>query len=302
MPGLSTTSEALVLNGVGGNPAASWPTSLWIGLHTAVGIDSGSGFTEVTGGSYARVQIAGQLTISATQGALGTTLTFASVPSWVVPGMVVVNRTRADIPTNTTVVSTTSTTVVLSASTVTTVATSGDVIQFSIFHPPATGEPSSITSSAPVTFPQATAGWGTVIAWGIFDAASAGTQWFWDYLGNYDWLPVYITNANPAVWTVKAHGYFQGDSFIYSNELINGQGLPTFSAGNFVVSGIVGGVSPTLTVNTVLGTDTFSALNSATGIATTSSGTGMVRKIIPQIVAITAQPVFAANQFTILGG
>lgn len=300
MPGLSDTSAAAVLNGLSGQPATAWPTSLWLALDTVVGIDAGTGFTEVTGGSYARVQIAGPLSISSTQGALGTTLTFTSVPAWVQPGMSVTNKTRADIPANTTVVSTTATTVVISNATTGTVATSGDVIQFSAFPAPVAGEPQTITNGSAITFPQATAGWGTAVGWRIMDNSSGGNLWAWDYLGSFAWKTCYITSANPAVFTVRGHGMAAGDNFIYSNEVTGS--LPTFSAGGFSVSGDgAQGVSPLLTVSASTGADTLTALNSATTIATTSTGDGLIRKVVPQLIPINSVFSFGAGNFTLVG-
>ena len=37
----------------------------------------------------------------------------------------------------------------------------------------------SVTQSGAVTFPQATANWGTVVSWGIFTASTAGTLLYW---------------------------------------------------------------------------------------------------------------------------
>ena len=36
------------------------------------------------------------------------------------------------------------------------------------------GDPSYITNAAVVEYPTATAGWGTVVAWGVYDAATGG--------------------------------------------------------------------------------------------------------------------------------
>lgn len=41
------------------------------------------------------------------------------------------------------------------------------------------GAPSSIDNGVAVTFPQATANWGTIASWGYFDALSAGNLGFW---------------------------------------------------------------------------------------------------------------------------
>lgn len=42
-----------------------------------------------------------------------------------------------------------------------------------------TGSPAATSNAAQVAFPQATADWGTVVAFGIFDAASAGNLLEW---------------------------------------------------------------------------------------------------------------------------
>lgn len=300
MPGLGDITATALLNGLSSQPATAWPTAMYLGLFTAIGTDAGSGFTEVSGNAYARVQISGTVAIGTTQGGLGTTLTFSAVPSWVQPGMSVTNLTRADIPANTTVVSTTLTTVIISNATVSHVATISDNIAFSAFVPPAGGEPQTITTGSAITFPQATGDWGTVVAWGIFDASSSGNLWAWDYIGNYPWLPCYITSAAPAVWTVKGHGYFAADNFVYSNEVAGT--LMSFSTGTFTLTGDGStGVSPLLTVDVSPATDTFNAKNSSTSIATSSSGSGMVRKVIGQDVPNNAVVSITAGTLTLLG-
>jgi hypothetical protein len=42
--------------------------------------------------------------------------------------------------------------------------------------------------------PQATASWGTVIAFALYDASS-GNLLLWDYLGNFAWLPATVSSA-----------------------------------------------------------------------------------------------------------
>lgn len=42
------------------------------------------------------------------------------------------------------------------------------------FAAPVSGDPSSMTNAAAIEFPTATAGWGTVVAWGVYDAATGG--------------------------------------------------------------------------------------------------------------------------------
>jgi hypothetical protein len=299
MPGLSDKSAAVLLNGLSSQPAAAWPASMFLALFTGTGKDDGTGFTEVSAAGYARVQISGSLSISAGQGAPGTTLTFSSVPAWVQPGMSITDTTHAYIPANTTVVSTTPTTIVISASSTVAVATSDNIV-LSAFTPPTTGEPSVLTNGSVVSFPQSGASWGNVLALGIYDASSAGNLWAWDYLGNYPWLPLYVTSANPAVWTVKGHNYFAGDSVVYSNEY--GGTLMTMSAGSFSLTGDGGvtGVSPILTINASPATDTFNASNGVTTIATSTSGSGSVRKLIQQAVPINAVVSFTASTLTLL--
>ena len=46
----------------------------------------------------------------------------------------------------------------------------------------AAGAPSTIQSLVDITFPEATASWGTVVAWGYFTALSAGTLLFFGAL------------------------------------------------------------------------------------------------------------------------
>lgn len=42
------------------------------------------------------------------------------------------------------------------------------------FAEPVSGDPSSMANAVGIEFPTATAGWGTVVAWGVYDAATGG--------------------------------------------------------------------------------------------------------------------------------
>ena len=42
------------------------------------------------------------------------------------------------------------------------------------FNAPVGGDPSYITNAAAIEYPTATAGWGTVVAWGVYDTATGG--------------------------------------------------------------------------------------------------------------------------------
>ena len=50
----------------------------------------------------------------------------------------------------------------------------------------------------------ATAAWGTVVAWGLFDALTSGDNLWWDWLGNYKWIPFTMTAASPGVVTTDS--------------------------------------------------------------------------------------------------
>lgn len=132
----------------------------------------------------------------------------------------------------------------------------------------------TISNSSAVAFPPSTASWGTVQAWALFDGNSANANMlWWDWLGAYPWLPFYAVsgagNAN-GVFDVAAHGYSNGDQVVLTAEF--GGTLPTSASD----------LSVPLTVAGVAG-DTFNL-----GVITSSSGSGMVRKIAPQPVAASS--------------
>jgi hypothetical protein len=132
--------------------------------------------------------------------------------------------------------------------------------------------PSLISNVNTISFPASTgAGWGTVIAFGLYDASTSGNLLFWDYLGPFNWLPTTVSLASPGVLTSKAHGYSASDTFVFTTEY--GGTSPTFSQGNF--TGL-------LTVGPTPATDTFTALTGATAVNTSSTGDGMVRKVTQQ--------------------
>ena len=134
--------------------------------------------------------------------------------------------------------------------------------------------PASTSNAQSISFAQATGSWGTVVAWGLFDAATVGNLLFWDWLGNFNWLPFSASNGSPSVLTSPAHGYSNGDSVVVTAEY--GGTLPT-------------GMSVSTTPATVAGasTDTFNI-----GINTTSTGNGSVRKVTQQPIAINVTPTF----------
>lgn len=214
MTGFSDYTAQNGLNYIVGKTAVPTLPTVSVALFTVVGTDVGTGFTEVTGGSYARVA-----TVGATWNAASGT------------------------------------------------------------------SPSSITNAAALTFPTATANWGTVIAFGLYDASA--NLLAWDYLGNFSWLPATVSLASPGILTVKAHGYSAADPVIFSTEY--GGTAPSFSASNF--TGVLNVVSPA--------TDSFSVTNSATAVNTSSTGSGMVRKIVQQSIPSGVQASFAIGALTV---
>lgn len=295
MTGFSDYSADAALNWAGGAVAMPALPAVWLALFTAVGTDAGTGFTEVSGGSYARVQVAGNVTTNATTANGNNTLHFASTPSWVQPGMYIYDITAPSvIPAATTVVSVTGTTVVMSANATGAGVGSGDTIRFSAFAPASGTAPSSMANNSIITFPTATANWGTVIAFGLYDASTSGNLLVWDFLGNFQWLPFESTNVgagNGPVFTVKGNAYSNGDPIVFTAEY--GGTLPTLTAGTIT------GYTPNFVANQA--TDSFTAQQTSGGSAVLSSstGSGMVRKIVQQSIPNGVTSSFQASSLTV---
>lgn len=284
MPGLSDYSSKAFNNWVGGAAAVPALASRYLALFTTAPADDGTGGTEVTGGSYARVQVAGAVSTNGTTASGNPTLNFAAVPAWVTVGMYVYDLTAPTvIPAATTVISKTGTTVVMSANATGAGVGSGDSIVFSAFAPataasgaePAT-TPGNITNNSIITFPQATADWGTAEAFGLYDASTSGNLVAFDYLGNYSWLPFTCTSASPGVLTSPAHGYANTDKVVVTAKY--GGVLPA-TGGTWAGAKTVASVA----------TDTFTA-----GVNTTGTGDGSVRKITQQSIPNNITASFAA--------
>jgi hypothetical protein len=290
MTGLTDYTANNLLNWLTGGVAQPALPSVWIALYTAVGIDAGTGFTEVTGGSYTRVQVAGTAVTNGTTAAGNAILHFASVPAWIVAGMEITDTTAGTgvIPIGTTVLSVGGTTVTMSANAAGGGVGNGDTINFNAFSRASGSAPGTITNNAVITFPQATANWGTVIGFGLCDGSAGGNILAWDYMGNFSWLPCTVSSASPGVITAKAHGYSASDSFIFSTEY--GGTAPSFSQSNF--TGI-------LTVTAPVVTDSFTAVNVATAVNTSSTGSGSVRKITQQSIPINVTASFAQSNLTL---
>src|SRR6266446_7477931 len=132
-----------------------------------------------------------------------------------------------------------------------------------------------------------TGNWGTVIGFGLFDAPTTGNLGAWDYLGTGVWMPCTVSNASPGVTTAKAHGLSVADVVEFTTEY--GGTAPSFSQSNFTGQ---------LTLAHAA-TDTFDVTNSATQVNTSSTGSGMVRKLVAQTINSGGIPFFAASSLVI---
>ena len=289
MSGLSDYAAEALLNWETGLQSMPAVVNRFLALFTAAPTaDAGTGGTEVSGGSYARVQIAGQVTTNSGTATSSAVLHVASVPSWIVPGMTALDVTTANAITGgQTVLSVGSGVITLSGNVNNSVG-SGDAIQFSMWpagsassgSEPAT-LPATTTNGGVITFPAATANWGTVVAYGIYDAVTSGNLVNWDYLGNYKWLPFTCSNASPGVLTSPGAAPATGASLVVSTKF--GGTLPT-------TGGSWGGI---LTA-TNIATDTYSA-----GVNTTSTGDGSWRQVLQQSIPSGVTASFAATTFTL---
>jgi hypothetical protein len=137
--------------------------------------------------------------------------------------------------------------------------------------------PSTISNASSLAFPLATANYAApIIGWGLFDASTGGNLLFADYIGGFNWVPFSATLASPSIITSPAHGFSNGDPVVVSSEF--GGTLPTgFTAG---VVGTVAGAT----------TDTFNI-----GVNASTSGDGMLRKILQQTVVSGVTVTFNAG-------
>lgn len=295
MPGATDYTAVNVLNYLTGQLTVPAIPSVWLGLFTtAPTSDSGvTGATEVSGGAYARVQVAGQVaTTSSTSSSTSLNMTgvLAGQP-WLQPGMYLRDvTTPGNISAATFISSITTNAVVMSASQTT--VGSGDQIRFSSFGPPTNSsgaEPNTTAAfaqnNAIITFPQASASWGTVVAFGLFDAVTAGNCLAWDWLGNYKWIPSTVTAASPAIFTMDATTIFPtGTTFVVTGKYGTGT-FPVASGGSFT------GINTTLAPSG----NTFTV----SGLTTSTAGEVMLRQVLQQPIAINVTASFAQNTLVI---
>lgn len=295
MTGMSNFTADEYLNDVTGfAPVKVSSESRFLALFTAVGTDAGTGFTEVSasGTAYARVQVAGASPAASAFTTSSTTITMGgSAPSWFVNGMSVYdNTTGSYVGTASTWVSTT---VTLSSTSAINSSGSTDSLQFSAFSTASGTAPGTVTTIAAQTFATATgSGFGTVIAWGIYDASTGGNLLFWDFLGNFQWLPFESTSVNTGngpVFTSKANGYSNLDPIVSTVEY--GGTFPTLTTGTLT------GYTVAFAANVATDSYTLTVTSGATAFAATSTGSGLSRKIVQQAIAAGIATSFPSGNF-----
>jgi hypothetical protein len=260
--------------------------------------DSGSGGTEVAAASYARVQFAGSITVNGSTTTASPTLHVASVPAWLAAlgtasnpgfGVNVWDATTGALIGTVQTATAAATTITLQANAANAVGAT-DVLLFSAF-PAAVAsvgtEPSvtpvTATSGAAINF--ATSGanaFGTVVAYGIYDAVTAGNFMGFDWLGNFKWIPFTASLASPSVFTtdLAADVPTNGSSVVLTSKY--GGTLPTGGA----FSGI-------------LTTAGASGLTFNVGVNATAAGGGQFRQVTQQVVPINNVVSFAAAQLIV---
>jgi hypothetical protein len=293
MTGLTNYTANGLLNYITGQTPEPTLPAVWLALFTVVGTDAGTGFTEVSGGSYARVQVAGAVAATAAFTTASPNITMTTNPGWVLPGMSVYDTTKTPAPGALvgTVLTYSGTALVLTANSLIASQGTTDNISFSAFGQSSGTGPSTLTNGAALAFVTSTANWGTLIAFGLYDAVTVGNLLSWDFLGNFAWLPFECPTAS-SLLTVKGNGYSSNDPVVLTAEY--GGTFPTLSTGTFT----------TYTVNFVAtpATDTVNldtTTGPATPIVTTASGSGMIRKIVQQSLPSGVTATFAASTLTI---
>jgi hypothetical protein len=290
MAGLTDYTSQNVLNYLTGRIAMPALPSVWLALFTTAPTSDAAvtGATEVSGTGYARVQVAGSVAATAAFTTSSPNITMTTNPGWVVSGMSVYDTTNGQaIGTVSTYVGTA---LVLTANASHASSGSSDSLTFSAFAAPSASsgsEPAvtpanSTNTNATITFAQAgSGGWGTVLAWGLFDAATSGNNLWWDWLGNNKWSPFTCTSASPGVLTCTDQAFVNGGFAVVSAKF--GGTLPTTGgswAGPLTIAGVSG--------------STFNL-----GVNTTGTGDGLVRNITEQSIPANVTASFSTSAMTV---
>lgn len=141
--------------------------------------------------------------------------------------------------------------------------------------------PATNSNNQDLAFPTPSADWAPpatpVIGWGLFDASSAGNLLFFDYLGNFQWMPATVQSGDVTADTVEcpAHGLTTNDPVVFSTEFQTGS-IPTGLTAGTVYYVIAAGLT----------TDAFSVSATLGGSAVniTAVGKAMVRKIQQKVI------------------
>ena len=158
---------------------------------------------------------------------------------------------------------------------------------------PVTGAaPTQARNGAVITFPTPTAGWGTIYAFGVYDANTGGNLLYWgDMVGAT--IVGYGNAASPGVISAAAHGL-----------AVNNQ-VRVWSAANMGLGGLPNGLTDETIyfVGTVPSADTFTlstTSGNANPVNTTTSGTVMFAQDQSQIVNTGNTVQFAVNGITVI--
>lgn len=297
MTGLTNYTANTLLNYLTGQtPAPSLP-AVFLALFTVVGTDVGSGFTEVSGGSYGRQQVAGSVAATASFTTASPNVTMTTNPGWVLPGMSVYDTSKTPAPGAFvgTVLTYSGTALVLTGNAAINSQGTTDNLTFSAFAQSTGTAPATTTNGSTITFPTSTGNWGTVVAFGLYDAITSGNLLDWDFVGNFSWLPFESTSVNTGngpVFSVKGNGYASNDPIVFTAEY--GGTLPSLTTGTMT--------SYTVSFVANPATDSFTACTTSgpvTALAATSTGAGMVRKIVQQSVPSGITVTFSPSTVTL---
>lgn len=138
----------------------------------------------------------------------------------------------------------------------------------------------SSTNSSQITYPDATAAWGDVCAWALFDALTTGNMLWWGWLGSGAEIPGTAANTGD-VFTSYAHGLANADRVVFTAP--EGGTLPTGITANtayYVVSA---------------STDTFQVSTTQGGAAVTLTSDGEFTAYKIQVKTIASGDGFKFN-------
>jgi hypothetical protein len=145
-----------------------------------------------------------------------------------------------------------------------------------------------ITNANALAFVTPTADWGTVEAFGIFDLGAGGNLLWWDWMGDFGYVPFVCDDAagSPDVFDSPAHGLAANDRVVFTSEF--GGTLPTGLTAGTLYHVIAGGLT----------TDSFavSTTQGGSAVAISAIGSGMYRKVVPQVIQNGNTVQFNAGQ------